>query len=558
MHKTMDDTLNRRVGIRRATEPASSTVRPPEYAGLNTFGSDPVLTATLDSALDEATEEHLRTLGGYWGSAEAQEVARIAAAAPPQLRRTDFDGYRVDQVEVHPAYHAMMNRSIATGLTSSAWEDGDDRRQHRLRAAALFLTAQCDRGHLTVISSTHASVAALAYASDLEAQLFPLIATRRYDRKPLPLGEKDGATVTLALTERDGSADRSAVAMHGEIVAGDRLSVTGEKWFVCAPTADLALVLARTAEGPTAAMIPRYAAENEDAIDIEALRDVGGLASQAVASVSFHGATGQILGEPGRGLHVLRDVRTLLQLDGAIIAAGAIRAAVGRAVHHARYRETSGKLLVSHPLHARVLADLALESAAHTALCMRVAAAFDQAFERDGDHALARLVTPAARLYTVGAAPALSLACNEAIGGTAFDALHPSARIHADVTALSAWDGTANEAALDLVMQVERDRQVLRDALGELGADLGNTNADIIEDTLDLGERAVADIALARAFAEQLAMVAAASAMRRNLPRVIADAYIATRLRERFRAGYGTLDGRFDAAAILDFVAPED
>ncbi len=217
-----------------------------------------------------------------------------------------------------------------------------------------------------------------------------------------------------------------------------------------------------------------------------------------------------------------------------------------------------GKLLVSHPLHARLLADLALESAAHTALAMRVAAGFDQAFERDGDHALARLVTPAARFYTMTVAPQVAFACNEAIGGAAFDALHPAARINADLTALSQWDGTANEAAMDVVLQVDRDRAVLQDALGELGADLGNANADLIEDTLELGERAVGDLSLARAFAEQLAMVAAASAMRRNLPRVIADAYIATRMRERFRAGFGTLDGRFDATAILDFIAPED
>ncbi len=554
----MDDTLNRRVGIRRAAEPVPAPVRPQTYAGLNTYASDPVLTAALDSTLDEATEDKLKALGAYWGSAEAQEVARIASASPPQLRRTDFDGYRVDQVELHPAFHALVNRSVTAGLACSAWEDGEDRRQHRLRAAGLYLTAQCDRGHLTLVSSTHASVAALAYASDLEAELFPLIATRRYDRKAVPLAEKDGATVTLALTERDTGADRAAMTMRGEIIGGDRMRVTGDKWFVAAPTADAALVLARTIEGPTAALVPRYAPENEGTVEIDALRDVGGLRSQAIAAVAFHGSTGRILGEPGRGLTVLRDVRTLLQLDCAIMAAGTMRAAVGRAVHHARYRESFGKLLVNHPLHARVLADLALESAAHTALAMRVAAAFDQAFERDGDHALARLVTPAARLYAMTVAPQVTMAAADAIGASAFDAAHPVARMHADMGALSIWDGTASEAAMDLATQVGRDQTVLQDALGELGGDLGNANADLIEDTLELGERAAGDVTLARAFGEQLAMVAAASAMRRNLPRVIADAYIATRLRERFRAGFGTLDGRFDAAAIIDFIVPED
>jgi len=275
-------------------------------------------------------------------------------------------------------------------------------------------------------------------------------------------------------------------------------------------------------------------------------------------TMAFDGATGRILGEPGRGLHVLRDVRTLLQLDGAIMAAGGMRAAVGRAVHQARYRESFGKTLIKHPLHARVLADLAIESAAHTALSMRIATAFDQAFERDGDHAVARLVTPAARVYTLMTGAAVTLAACEAMGGSAFDASHPAARLRADLTAMVQWDGTVNEAALDAAQLVERDNTILRDALEELAADLGNANTDLIEDTMELGERAAADPALARAFAEQLAMVAAASAMRRNLPRVVADAYIATRLRERFRAGYGTLDGRFDANAIIELIVPED
>jgi putative acyl-CoA dehydrogenase len=146
----------------------------------------------------------------------------------------------------------------------------------------------------------------------------------------------------------------------------------------------------------------------------------------------------------------------------------------------------------------------------------------------------------------------------EAIGATAGVKTHPAARIAADLSALTQWDGTANEAALELAALVQRDGAVLREAIDELGADLGGQNEDIVDDVFRLGERAAQDAGLARTFAEQLAMLAAASAMRRNLPRAVADAYIATRLRDRFRAGFGALDGRFDADAILDFIVPED
>jgi len=52
-------------------------------------------------------------------------------------------------------------------------------------------------------------------------------------------------------------------------------------------------------------------------------------------------------------------------------------------------------------------------------------------------------------------------------------------------------------------------------------------------------------------------MVGAASAMRRNLPRVVCDAFIASRLRGGYTAQHGTLDSRFDAEAIIDFIVPE-
>ncbi|MEM8664214.1 MAG: hypothetical protein AAGF49_08865, partial [Pseudomonadota bacterium] len=149
MHKTMDETLGRRLGLRRADDGSPAGLprrRAPGFAGHNAFSSDPVLTACLDAALDEETEEELNAHGAYWGSAEAQELARIANDHGPSLRREDFEGRRIDQVEMHPAYHALTNRSVNAGLLSSAWEDGEGAAQHRLRAAALFMTAGCERG----------------------------------------------------------------------------------------------------------------------------------------------------------------------------------------------------------------------------------------------------------------------------------------------------------------------------------------------------------------------------------------------------------------------------
>lgn len=555
----MDESLNRRIGLRRTDDHLSEPPpAAPDFAGRNSFASDPVLTACLDATLDEEGEDELSALGAYWGSAEAEEVARLAVATPPTLRRFDHAGRPIDQVELHPAFHALLNRSTASGIACAAWEDGDDRRQHRMRAAALFITAQCERGHLLPVCATHAAVAALAYAPDLEGELFPQIASRRYDRRALPASAKDGLLVSLAVGEEGTQLERGAVTMRGELQSDDVMRVYGAKPMVAAPMADMLLVLANTLEGPTAALVPRLLPENEGAVALTALWPLTGLAAAPFSRVAFTGAMGRLVGEPGRGVKVLRDVRTLTQLDAAVMSAGAMRAAVARAVHHARYHHTFGRPLLSHPLQARVLADIALEAAAHTALAMRLATAFDQAFESDGDHAVARVVTPAARILALKAGPHLAAEACEILGPYAALADHPAARLGADLTALTHWDGSANDAALELTALIGRDPMVLRDALDELSADLGDQNADLVEDVVQLGERAADDLSLSRALGEQLGMLAAASAMRRNLPRAVSDAYLATRLRERHRVSFGALDARFDADALIEFMVPED
>ena len=60
----------------------------------------------------------------------------------------------------------------------------------------------------------------------------------------------------------------------------------------------------------------------------------------------------------------------------------------------------------------------------------------------------------------------------------------------------------------------------------------------------------------ARILVEQLALTAAAAALRRDFPPAFADAFIETRLGRPWRATYGMIDGRFDARALVDYIAP--
>ena len=73
-----------------------------------------------------------------------------------------------------------------------------------------------------------------------------------------------------------------------------------------------------------------------------------------------------------------------------------MRQALVQALHHARHREAFGKRLIDQPLMRNVLADLALESEAATALTLRVARAVDAA-PRDAERSRVRAADHGAR-----------------------------------------------------------------------------------------------------------------------------------------------------------------
>src|SRR3990167_3677855 len=71
-------------------------------------------------ALDTAS---LHALGAQMGSAEMQTHARLANVHPPVLHSHDRTGRRVDQVEFHPSYHALMTAAAQAGLHGTPWTE---------------------------------------------------------------------------------------------------------------------------------------------------------------------------------------------------------------------------------------------------------------------------------------------------------------------------------------------------------------------------------------------------------------------------------------------------
>ena len=63
----------------------------------------------------------LSKLGEALGSEAMQTHARLANVHTPQLRSHDRFGNRVDDVEFHPSYHALMAVAINAGLHATPW-----------------------------------------------------------------------------------------------------------------------------------------------------------------------------------------------------------------------------------------------------------------------------------------------------------------------------------------------------------------------------------------------------------------------------------------------------
>jgi putative acyl-CoA dehydrogenase len=529
----------------------------PPFGGLNLFESDPLINATA-SGFPDAIREGLVELGAFWGMHEARELARLANRHAPELERYDSKGRRLDQVTFHPAYHALMRRSMLAGLHCSTWERDEEEAgmRHRARAVRLYMTAQTECGHICPMTMTHASLASLRNAPELLGTWGRRVLSRTYDRNFRPAEQKQAVTIGMGMTEKQGGTDVRANKTRAEPEADGFYRLTGHKWFFSAPMSDAFLVLAQAGEGLTCFLMPRFLPDGtQNGIRLERLKDKLGNRSNASAEVEFSGAGAWRIGAEGRGIATILEMVTLTRLDCAIASTGLMRAGLAEAVHHVRHRSVFGKALVDQPLMLRVLSDMALDLAGCLALSLRLAEAFDMADARPSEAAYARLITPAAKYWACKTAPPFLYEAMECLGGNGYVEDSALPRLYREAPVNAIWEGSGNVMALDVVRALKGEG-VLAQVLDTIGGELGPGSKSAIDVLSAAASVASEDEGSARILTEQLALTATAAALRRDFPPAFADAFIETRLGRPWRATYGMLDGRFDSGALLDYVAP--
>jgi len=510
-------------------EPEFANQSPP-YEGVDLFGSDRPLRDAVASNAGGADGGALTAFGRHWGAAAMFERGRQANTHPPRLETLDASGFRRDTVEFHPAYHDLMAESVAAGLASSTWSADATPASapaQVTRAARFYMAAQVETGHLCPITMTRAAVAALAAEPKLAAMVAPRIAVRRYDQRFIPWWEKEGITLGMGMTERQGGTDVRTNTTTA-VPAGDGYLITGHKWFMSAPMCDFFLVLAQAPGGLTCFLMPRFRPDGSgNALHVQRLKDKLGNRSNASSEVEFADAFAWRVGDEGKGVRTIIQMVQLTRLDCAIASAGLMRMALAQALHHARHRIVFQKRLVDQPMMAGVLADMALEAEAAIALVMRLCRSFDLAASDPREAARARLLTPAVKFWVCKRAPAFVYEAMECLGGNGYveESLLPRLYREAPVNAI--WEGSGNVMALDVLRAATPE--AMRTVLDAITAD-GEGLPGVREARVQIIEALAAGEAQARLAVERLALLAAAAALGASAPGAVAELFARTRL----------------------------
>jgi putative acyl-CoA dehydrogenase len=517
----------------------------------------------------------LSALGQLAGSGQMQAHARLANTFTPQLHSHDRFGRRVDEVEFHPSYHALMQAAVAAGLHGTPWSSlppppGEGRgggapaaSPHVLRAAGFMLFTELEPSILCPISMTYAVTPALRSNAAIYRDWGPLLTSRSYDPALKVFRDKAGVTMGMGMTEKQGGSDVRANTTRAEADGNDdwgvRLRVTGHKWFFSAPMCDAFLVLAQTGSGLSCLFLPRVLPDgSRNEIRIQRLKDKLGNKANASSEVEFHAATAWLVGEEGRGVPQILEMGTMTRLDCALGTSGLMRQALSIAIHHTAQREAFGKWLIAQPLMRNVLADLALESEAATALSLRLARAFD----RRGDAheaAMARLLTPIAKFWICKRGSHFAQEAMECLGGNGYveeGGQGVMARIYREMPLNSIWEGAGNIMALDLLRALRK-----ADAAAALAQELAPAKGahpalDRLAAALPTRVEAMATEMEARRLAQDVALAVQAALLHQTAPSAVFAAFCDSRLAGNWGHAFGTLSAGTDFDTILQRAAP--
>src|SRR5690606_23240492 len=173
------------------------------------------------------------------GSERVRELGHLANRFAPELVTHDRYGRRIDEVTFHPAWHELMSLGIAHGVPSIAWTE-TRAGSHVAHAAMQYVLTQAEAGICCPMAMAYAAIPTLRRHRGLAAEWEPRLLSTNYDPRCIPAEEKSGATIGMAMTEKQGGSDVRVNSTLAEPAGGgpDEFVLTGHKWFCSAPMSD--------------------------------------------------------------------------------------------------------------------------------------------------------------------------------------------------------------------------------------------------------------------------------------------------------------------------------
>jgi putative acyl-CoA dehydrogenase len=536
--------------------------QPEPLVNYNLFEGNRALQGALKLNAPGLDTASLAALGAKLGSAEMQVHARLANIHTPELRSHDRFGRRIDQVEFHPSYHALMAAAVGAGIHGTPWVHGGES-PHVLRAASFMLFTELEPSVLCPISMTYAALPALRPNTAIYGDWSPKLGNRKYDPALKSWRDKSGLTMGMGMTEKQGGSDvranTSEATPDGKDEWGQRFRITGHKWFLSAPMCDAFLVLAQSPGGLSCFFMPRVLPDGSvNAMFIQRLKDKLGNKANASSEVEFAGATAWLVGEEGRGVPQILEMGSMTRMDCALGTSGLMRHALSIALDHTAQREAFGKRLIDQPLMRNVLADLALESEASTALALRIARAFDKPGDAH-ETAIARLLTPIAKFWICKRGAHFGEEAMECLGGNGYveeGGEGIMARIYREMPVNSIWEGAGNIMALDLLRALRKADGGAALAYELAPAKGAHPALDKLAAALPARVEAMATEVEARRLAQDVALAVQAALLYQSAPDAVFGAFCDSRLAGNWGHAFGTLGGGTNFDAIITRAMP--
>lgn len=488
----------------------------------------------------------LENAGQVYGSDTITQAAQDARRDPPRLNLFDRGGRRLDEVAFHPGYHQVMAAGLGAGYASVPW-DGQAG-GHATHAALVYMHMQVEPGVGCPLTMTYAAVPALRHDKALFDVWAPKLTSGIYDASIRPIGQKQGATLGMAMTEKQGGSDVRANSTRA-VRDGEHYRLTGHKWFCSAPMCDGFLTLAQADGGLTCFLVPRWLDGERNSIRLQRLKNKLGNHANASSEIEYHNTLAYRLGDEGAGVRTIIEMVHHTRLDTAIAPAALMRAALTEAHHWVSHRSVFQRRLIDQPLMREVLSDLTLDYEGALAVSMFLARAFDR--DDDQSRALARIGVALAKYLSNKRCINVVGEAMEVLGGMGYVEDTPMPMLYREAPLNSIWEGSGNVICLDILRTLSREPRASEALNIVLDAAKGrDARYDAALDQHRSRWAAIPPENEARWFTESLANLLTAAALMDTAPDAVVSGYVTSRVANERGQMAGTVAG-LDTGAIL-------